>query len=79
MHISVNAVRPLRRKIMGQVRNGHLPLRVVGDQKSGYRLGGERGETIILFSRIFAKQGEAKTAGLVKFKKMAKAVVKKVA
>ncbi len=75
MPINSKAVRPYRKMLAQHVRNGHKPLRVVGDQINGYRLGVETETNIVLIGPMFKKQGEAKTYGLVKFRKLAKAVL----
>jgi len=57
------AVRQLRRQAIQRVRNGSMPLVVYGNQYEGYRLGGERPNSVVLFNRVFPKQRDAFVRG----------------
>lgn len=66
LEVNPNAVRRVRKQMQGMVRAGRYQLRVVGSQSEGFRLGAERGETVILFGPHFEKQGAAVEYGLKK-------------
>jgi hypothetical protein len=78
-NIMTNAVRQLRRQTLNQVRNGSMGLVVYGNQSEGYRLGGERPNSVVLFSRPFPLQREAIAHGQERYGKTAKRVTKPVA
>jgi hypothetical protein len=64
VYVQTQAVRRFRKQVQAGVRSGRYPLRVVGSQAAGFRLGAERGQTVVLFGRSFGKQGEAVAFGL---------------
>lgn len=79
MTVCAKGNRKFRKLLQHGVKNKRYNLRVV-NVDGGYKLAAERGNCIIPFSKLFKKQGEAKTYAFVKFNQTAKAViVKKVA
>lgn len=65
-HINSNAIRAFRRQMQQECSKGTRPLRLVGDAVSGYRLGAERGDSIVLFGPQFKKQTTALTWAVTK-------------
>lgn len=66
------------RDIRNGIRNGKYILRVIGSQKTGFRLGGEKNGIIRVFGQTFSKQTDAVNYGIEKFGIKAVKVVKVV-
>ena len=56
-----------RKAVRDGIRAGSYKLRVVGTQKSGFRLGGEKDERTVVFGQTFSKQSDAVAWGEKKF------------
>ncbi len=78
MNVVPNATRKFRSQMKRGVYQGHYKLRVVNTGK-GYRLGAERGQSIILFGSTYAKESKAVVIGNNKYKQRASRVVLKKA
>jgi len=63
----INYSRRDRRKTRDEVRNGTRTLRVIGSQKTGFRLGGEKNGTVRVFGQHYTKQADAVAYGVKKF------------
>ena len=64
-----------RSKTRDEVRNGTRTLRVIGSQKTGFRLGGEKNGIIRVFGQYYQKQSDAVAYGEKKFGQKAVKVV----
>ena len=71
----INYSRHNRRSVRDGIRNGSHVLRVIGSQKTGFRLGGEKNDIIRVFGQHFAKQSDAVAYGEKKFGQKAVKVV----
>lgn len=71
----INYSRRNRKAIRDGVRTGTHVLRVIGSQKTGFRLGGEKNSVIRVFGQHFTKQSDAVAYGVDKFDKKAVKVV----
>jgi hypothetical protein len=58
-HVNAHGTRRFRKQMQAGCRQGVYPLRLVGDVDSGYRLGAERGNNVVLFGQWFEKQAAA--------------------
>lgn len=61
-----------RKVIADQVRQGHLPLRVVGSQQDGFTLVAERPSSLITLQNGFKRQKDAISVGQQKFGQVAR-------
>lgn len=75
MYVQSQAVRRFRKQVAAGVRSGRYPLRVVGSQAAGFRLGAERGQSVVLFGRSFNKQADAVAAGQDQYGQKARKLV----
>jgi len=65
--ITINYSKRNRKATRDGVRAGTHTLRVIGSQKTGFRLGGEKNGIIRVFGQHFTKQTDAVAYGVKKF------------
>ena len=64
-----------RKNVRQGIRSGDYALRVVGSEKAGFKLAGQRGEVVVMFGQTYKKQMQAVEFGNKRFGQTAKKVV----